>query len=82
MRHKNRLILSKVLITTMMIALAFTSAHAAIINGMLVDATDSTELMQATVALLKTDRDSTYPSPSPTSTESLTLRTCRQDTTT
>ena len=60
MRHKNILILSKVLITAMMITLAFTSAHAAIINGMLVDAADSTELMQATVALLKTDRDSTY----------------------
>lgn len=35
-------------------------AGAAIINGMLVDAADSTGLMQATVALLKTDRDSTY----------------------
>lgn len=40
--------------------LGFSSARAAIINGILVDASDTTELMQATVALLQTDKDSTY----------------------
>ena len=47
-------------ITIVMLALGMTNARAAIINGILVDATDTTELMQANVALLQADKDSTY----------------------
>ena len=43
-----------------MVAMSAGSANAAIINGILVDATDTTELMQANVALLQMDKDSTY----------------------
>ena len=56
MRH-----FSKTLIAVLaIIALGITQAHAAVINGILVDATDTTELMQATVVLLQADKDSTY----------------------
>ena len=43
-----------------MVTLACGSAKAAVINGILVDATDTTELMQANVALLQATKDSTY----------------------
>ena len=43
-----------------MVAVAAGKANATIINGILVDATDTTELMQANVALLQMDKDSTY----------------------
>ena len=53
--------LSKFLIIMMfMVAVAAGKANATIINGILVDATDTTELMQANVALLQMDKDSTY----------------------
>jgi len=43
-----------------MVTMGITSSHAAIINGLLVDAADTTGLMQATVTLLKANKDSTY----------------------
>ncbi len=53
--------LSKLLILVMaLVAVAAGKANAAVINGILVDATDTTELMQANVALLQQDKDSTY----------------------
>lgn len=48
------------IIAVIMVTLGMTNARAAIINGILVDATDTTELMQANVALLQMDKDSTY----------------------
>ncbi len=42
------------------VALGFGTASSAIINGILVDSKDSTELMQANVALLQATKDSTY----------------------
>ena len=44
----------------LLVAMGAGSANSAIINGILVDAKDTTELMQANVALLQTDKDSTY----------------------
>ena len=41
-------------------ALGFGTASSAIINGILVDSKDTTELMQANVALLQATKDSTY----------------------
>ena len=48
------------IIAVIMVTLGMTNARAAVINGILVDATDTTELMQANVALLQMDKDSTY----------------------
>ena len=48
------------IIAVIMVTLGMTNARAAVINGILVDATDTTELMQANVALLMQDKDSTY----------------------
>ncbi len=57
MKHFSRILL----ITVMAIlTLGTKSADAAIINGILVDASDTTELMQASVALLQANKDSTY----------------------
>ena len=42
------------------VALGFGTASSAIINGILVDSKDTTELMQANVALLQATKDSTY----------------------
>ncbi len=43
----------------LMCCLAATTAHAAVINGVLVDSQDTTELIEATVKLLKATKDST-----------------------
>ena len=48
------------MIAMALVGMAAGNANAAIINGILVDATDTTELMQANVALLQMDKDSTY----------------------
>ena len=48
------------IIIALILVVACSSAKAAVINGILVDATDTTELMQANVQLLKADKDSTY----------------------
>ncbi|MBR5640034.1 MAG: outer membrane beta-barrel protein [Muribaculaceae bacterium] len=54
-------ILSKFIILIMLVtALGFGTASSAIINGILVDSKDTTELMQANVALLQATKDSTY----------------------
>ena len=52
--------LSRIIIALILVVVACSSAKAAVINGILVDATDTTELMQANVQLLKADKDSTY----------------------
>ena len=51
---------SRIVIALILVVVACSSAKAAVINGILVDATDTTELMQANVQLLKADKDSTY----------------------
>ena len=56
MRHLTKLLL----FTTVMTILGAWNASAAVINGILVDASDTTELMQASVALLQANKDSTY----------------------
>ena len=54
-------ILSRILIIAMLlVAVGSGIAQSAIINGILVDSKDTTELMQANVALLRATKDSTY----------------------
>ena len=55
----NNLSKSLIIMLTLVVTAAFSSS-ATVINGILVDATDTTELMQATVSLHKMDKDSTY----------------------
>ena len=55
----NNLSKSLIIMLTLVATAAFSSS-ATVINGILVDATDTTELMQATVSLHKMDKDSTY----------------------
>ena len=56
MRHLTKLLFFAMAITI----LGAWSASAAVINGILVDASDTSELMQASVALLQANKDSTY----------------------
>ncbi len=56
MRHLTKLLFFAMAITI----LGAWSASAAVINGILVDASDTSELMQASVALLRANKDSTY----------------------
>lgn len=55
----NNLSKSLIILLTLVATAAFGS-NAAIINGILVDATDTTELIQANVFLLQANQDSTY----------------------
>ncbi|MBR6438329.1 MAG: carboxypeptidase-like regulatory domain-containing protein, partial [Bacteroidales bacterium] len=48
------------LVAMALVAIAVGNASAAVINGIVIDSSDSTELLQANIALLKTDKDSTY----------------------
>ena len=48
------------LAVALLVLAAALNATAAVINGVLVDAEDTTPLMQATVKLLKADKDSSY----------------------
>ena len=56
MKHISRILL----ITVMALVAMAGGAKAAVINSIVVDASDTTELMQATVALLQANKDSTY----------------------
>ena len=58
--HIMKILSRFIIITMLLVAMGAGSASSAIINGILVDAKDTTELMQANVALLQTDKDSTY----------------------
>ena len=51
--------MKKSLVTAFVLLFIALSGHSAIINGILVDANDTTELIGATVALLRADADST-----------------------
>ena len=54
-------IVSRIIIFVMLLVAVFSGiANSAIINGILVDSKDTTELMQANVALLQATKDSTY----------------------
>ena len=48
------------LLGTLVMVAVMTQLHAAVINGILVDATDTTELMEATVRLVKAQKDSAF----------------------
>ena len=48
------------LLGTLVMVAVMTQLHAAVINGILVDATDTTELMEATVRLVKAQKDRAF----------------------
>ena len=53
-------ILTTIMVAMVFVAIAAGNASAAVINGIVIDSSDSTELLQANIALLKADKDSTY----------------------